>query len=346
MSSTAVKFLVGAASLVIIAAGLRATAVILMPLVLAVFLSVITFPLVRRLQRRGIHSVVAVIMTLLAVLAVLSGPSVLIVTAIRQFASAVPRYEAGLRALIARSLEWLRDRNVDTTTLTAYVDPSQVLNVLVTTLSGVATLLSLAFLVVLISAFMLFEAADIVHRRPLVLPAEVRQHVARIASQVQTWLWVKTIISFATGVVAGAWVAMLGVEFALLWGLLTFLLNYIPNLGSIIAAFPPALLALIQFGPLTAVLVLVGYVVVNIAFGSFLEPYLMGRRVGLSPLAVLLSVIVFGWMWGIPGMLLSVPITMTIKIALENSSGDLQWVARLIEGGNREREPSPDRELQ
>jgi AI-2 transport protein TqsA len=337
VNSTLVRFLIGAASLVIIAAGLRATAVILMPLVLAVFLSIITFPLVQRLHRLGIHRALAVGMTLLAVLAVLSGPSLLVVTAIRQFASAVPRYEAGLRATVTRSLEWLRDRNVDTTTLTTYVDPAQVLNVMVTTLSGVATLLSLAFLVVLISAFMLFEAADILHRRPTVLPAEWRQHLARIAKEMQTWLWVKTLISFGTGLVAGIWVAILGIEFALLWGLVTYLLNYIPNLGSLIAAFPPALLALIQFGPVTAVLVLIGYLVINVAFGSFLEPFLMGRRVGLSPLAVLLSVIVWGWMWGIPGMLLAVPITMGIKIAMENSSPDLQWVARLIEGGNRER---------
>lgn len=339
MSSTPVKFLVGAASLVIIAAGLRATSALLVPLVLAVFLSVITFPLVQRLQRLGIHRALAVTMTLLAILAVLSGPSLLVVTAIRQFASAVPRYEAGLRTLITRSLEWLRDRNVDTTTLTAYVDPAQLLNMMVTTLSGVATLLSLAFLVVLISAFMLFEAADILHRRPTVLPPGLRQHLARTAREMQTWLLVKTIISFATGVAAGAWLAILGIEFALLWGLVAFLLNFIPNLGSLIAAFPPALLALIQFGPLSAVLVLVGYIVINAAFGSFLEPYLMGRRVGLSPLAVLLSVIVWGWMWGIPGMLLSVPITMTMKIALENSSENLQWIARLIEGGNRERAP-------
>jgi AI-2 transport protein TqsA len=115
-------------------------------------------------------------------------------------------------------------------------------------------------------------------------------------------------------VVAGFWVAVLGIEFALLWGLTAFLLNYIPNIGSLVAAFPPALLALIGYGPLWAVIVLAGYALINLALGSLLEPYAMGRRVGLSPLVVLLSVIAWGWMWGIAGMLLSVPITMSIKI--------------------------------
>jgi AI-2 transport protein TqsA len=319
---------------VIIIAGVRATAVLLIPLVMAVFLSAITFPLVRGLQKRGIHRALAVVVTMAAVLAILSGPSLLIVTAIRQFATAVPVYEARLRHTLAQVFDWLRDHSVDPTSLTTFVDPAQVLNLMMTTLSGVATLLSLAFLVVLISSFMLLEAADIVDRRPTVLPPSLRQHLARVAGEMQTWLWVKTIISLATGVAAGLWVAALGIEFALLWGLTAFLLNYIPNLGSLIAAFPPTLLALLQFDPIWAGLVLLGYIVINAVFGSFMEPYLMGRRVGLSPLVVLLSVITWGWMWGVAGMLLSVPITMTIKTALENSSEDLRWIAHLLEGGN------------
>lgn len=319
----------------IIAAGIRATAVLLIPLVLALFLSIITFPLVSVLQRRGVHRALAVAITIVAVLLILSGPSVLVVTAVRQFASAVPGYETRLRSIVARTFEWLRDHNVDTSAMMAWVDPGQLLNMMVTMLSGVATLLSLAFLVVLISAFMLFEAADIQERRPTVLPPALRQHLARIAREMQSWLLVKTIISLATGVAAGFWVAALGIEFALLWGLTAFLLNYIPNLGSIIAAFPPALLALIEFGPLHALLVLGGYVVINTVLGSFMELYLMGRRVGLSPLVVLLSVITWGWMWGIAGMLLSVPITMAIKIALEQSPDGSRWLARLMEGGNR-----------
>lgn len=328
------RFLLGAAALVVIAAGIRATAVLLIPLVLALFLSIITFPLVRALQHRRVHRAAAVAITMVAVLVALSGPSLLVVTAIRQFASAVPGYEARLRRLVTRSFDWLRDHNLDTSSLLAWVDPGQLLNVMVTMLSGLATLLSLAFLVVLISAFMLFEAADIKERRPTVLPPALRQHLSRIAREMQSWLLVKTIISLGTGVAAGFWVAALGVEFPLLWGLTAFLLNYIPNLGSVIAAFPPALLALIEFGPLHAALVVAGYIVINAALGSFMEPWLMGRRVGLSPLVVLLSVIAWGWMWGVAGMLLSVPITMAIKIALETSD-ELQWIAHLMEGGNR-----------
>ena len=329
--------LIGAAGTVVILTGIRATASLLIPLVLALFLSLITFPLVRWLQMRHVPRVVAVAMTMLAVLATLIGPSLLIVTAVRQFATAVPGYEARLRQVVASMFEWLRGHSIDTTSLSALVDPAQVLNLMVTMLSGVATLLSTAFLVVVIAAFMLFEAAHILDRRHNVLGAEPREHLRRIAGDLQNWLWVKTIISVATGLAAGVWTALLGIDFALLWGLTAFLLNYVPNFGSLVAAVPPVLLALIQFGPVHGAVVLLGYVGINALFGSVLEPYLMGRRIGLSPLVVLLSVIIWGWLWGVGGMLLSVPITVAIKIVLEHSPDDLQWIAQLIEGDTGER---------
>ena len=140
------RFLLGAAALVVIAAGLRATAVLLVPLVLAVFLSVVTFPLVAALQERRVPRALAVLMTMLAVLVILSGPSVVIVTAIRQFASRVPDYEQRLKGVVSRSFEWLRTQDIDTSSLIAFVDPGQVLNLMMTMLSGMATLLSLVLL--------------------------------------------------------------------------------------------------------------------------------------------------------------------------------------------------------
>jgi AI-2 transport protein TqsA len=336
MNGSRARALLIIASIIVILAGVRATSALLIPFVLALFLTLISFPLVRVLQSRGVPRPLAVVATILAILAMLVGPSMLVVTAVRQFVSAVPGYEDQLRRLVANTFEWLRRHDVDTASVTGMLDPGQVLNVVVGLLSGVATMISIGFLVVLISAFMLFEAADILDRRQTVLPTKLRDHLARVGREMQIWLWVKTVISLGTGLAAGLWVALLGVEFALLWGLTAFALNYIPTIGSIVAAVPPAVIALILFGPLQAGLVVLGFVAINIAFGNFMEPLLMGRRIGLSPLVVVLSVFFWGWMWGPVGMLLSVPITMTIKIALENSSEDLRWVAQMIGGGQRE----------
>jgi predicted PurR-regulated permease PerM len=122
---------------------------------------------------------------------------------------------------------------------------------------------------------------------------------------------------------------VLGVDHFLLWSVLAFLLNYIPNIGSMIAAVPAVLLALVQLGAPTAGLVALGYVLSNAIMGNVIEPKYMGRGLGLSTLVVFLSLIFWGWLLGTVGMLLSVPLTMIVKIALE-SSQDTRWVALLL----------------
>lgn len=332
------RFLLGGASLVIIVAGLRAGATLLIPLVFAFFLAVLCYPSVQSLRRRRVPSVAAVGLTVLAVLALLTGPGLLIVAAVRQFVTAVPAYQQRLNQMSERFLEsvearlpdtWLPSGGLDGSMLPDYVSPAGALDVLVGALSGVVTLLSVSFLVVFVAAFMLLEGA---HRagRPAVA-GQTGQHILRIIREVQIYLQVKTLISLATGLAAGLWLTVIGVDFVLLWGLTAFLLNFIPNLGSIAAALPPALVALIQFGPGAMGLVLAGYVAINALFGTMLEPYLLGRQLRVSPLAVFLSVIIWGWIWGLAGALLAMPITMALKIVFEQSR-ELQWIARLLEG--------------
>ena len=124
------------------------------------------------------------------------------------------------------------------------------------------------------------------------------------------------------------WLLLMGVEFPILWGLLAFVLNFIPNFGSLLAALPPALLALVRSGPAAMLAVLLGFAVMNLVLGSILEPRIMGRRLGLSPLAILLSLIFWGWVWGAAGLLLAIPLTMVVKIALEHSH--VRWLALLL----------------
>jgi predicted PurR-regulated permease PerM len=140
---------------------------------------------------------------------------------------------------------------------------------------------------------------------------------------------IKTATSLLTGVCVGVWLAVLGVNYPLLWGLLAFLLNYVPNIGSIIAAVPAVLLALVQFGIMKSFFAVGGYMVVNIGIGSIIEPRIMGRGLGLSPLVVFLSLVFWGWVLGPVGMLLSVPLTMTVKIALD-SREDTKWIGVLL----------------
>jgi predicted PurR-regulated permease PerM len=158
----------------------------------------------------------------------------------------------------------------------------------------------------------------------------------KMVREVQEYLGIKTVISLATGILLGVWAWFMDLDFPVLLGLVAFVLNYVPTIGSLLAAIPALLLALIQFGVGHALLVSIGYIVVNTIFGNIIEPNLLGRRLGLSTLVVILSLLFWGWVWGPVGALLAMPLTMVVKIMLENTP-DLRWVAVMLDKAPPER---------
>jgi AI-2 transport protein TqsA len=149
------------------------------------------------------------------------------------------------------------------------------------------------------------------------------------ASKLNRYVAIKTATSLATGICVGIWAMITGIDYAILWALLAFLLNYIPNLGSIFAAVPAILMALIQYGPGRALVVMIGYLIINVVISNFLEPRFMGRGLGLSTLSVFFSLVVWAWVFGPLGMLLAVPLTITLKIAFESGS-ETHWIGVLL----------------
>ena len=187
--------------------------------------------------------------------------------------------------------------------------------------SGLQGLLANFFLIIFTVVFLLLEASSFPGKLQLVLTASRGdpEYFKRFTSGVQRYLGIKTIVSLVTGVAAAALTAAFGLDFPLLWGLLAFLFNYVPNIGSLIAAIPAVALALIQFGFGQATMIAAGYFIINITIGGIIEPRVVGRGLGLSTLVVFLSLVFWGWVFGPVGMLLSVPLTMTAKIALDSS---------------------------
>jgi predicted PurR-regulated permease PerM len=162
---------------------------------------------------------------------------------------------------------------------------------------------------------------------------------AKFVEDINRYMVIKTSVSITTGILIGIWMAILGVDFPILWGFIAFLLNYVPNIGVIIAAFPAVLLALIQYGTGHALLAALGYVAVNFVIGTVVEPKLVGKGVGLSTLVVFLSLVFWGNLLGLIGMVLCIPLTMTLKFALENNEGT-QWIAVLLAPESLPKKPS------
>ena len=156
-----------------------------------------------------------------------------------------------------------------------------------------------------------------------------RLNLDRIVNDIRHYLILKTSMCLLTGVLTGLFHYCMGLDYPFLWGTLAFLLNFIPNIGSIIAAVPAVLVGLVQFGWEGALGIIVGYLVINGLVGNFLEPKIFGQGLGLSTLVIFLGLIFWGWILGPIGMVLSAPLTMVVKIVAE-SQPDTRWVAILL----------------
>jgi AI-2 transport protein TqsA len=329
-----------AAGIVIIVAGLHAATSIIVPILISVFISIVILPMQNWLIAHKIPGTLSILLTLIAVVLIFVGFGFAVGGSVKGFADKADEYQKNLAALV-ESVNGLIAPFGLQISVEAIIEflKKNVFNIFKNALLQGATFITTLVLVLLTILFVLFEAAGFSNKlkRALGEKTESKGRIRKIQKDIQQYLLVKTLISLATGLLIGVSLAILGLDFPVLWGLLAFLLNYIPSLGSILAAGPPILLALLQFGSGRALGVAIVFVAVNILLGNLVEPGLMGRRLGLSALVVFLSLLFWGWVWGPFGMILSVPLTMIIKIMLENTD-DLRWIGIML-GPAKEQRP-------
>jgi len=204
--------------------------------------------------------------------------------------------------------------------------------------STLSTVFTNAFLILITVVFILLEVADLPDKMRLAFSDAERSlsTMEQFSRNAQSYLVIKTLISVATGLAIWLWLLLLGIQYPLLWGTLAFLLNYVPNVGSVIGAIPPFLIALLTVGLGTALLTLLGIALINLTLGYIVEPKLMGRSLRLSTLVVFLSLVFWGWVLGPLGMILSVPLTSLVVIALE-SYEETRKIAVLLGSGSASR---------
>jgi AI-2 transport protein TqsA len=310
------------ASFIIVVAGMRAASSILVPFFLAVFIAVICAPPLFWLQRKGVPKVLALVLILVAILVVGLLFGALIGPSLNHFLSSLPHYQERLSAHIAALISWLREKgvNIPQEEVAATLHPGWVMSLAGGIFSALSSVLTHAFLILLTVVFVLLEAADLPKKLRIVLknPDRSPSTIEKFSQSAKRYLVIKTLISAAVGLLIWLWLLILGVDYPVLWGTLSFLLNYVPNIGSIIAALPVALLALVQLGVGSALLTVLGFVVVHTVVGNIIEPKVTGKGLSLSTLVVFLSMVFWGWVLGPIGMILSVPMTSLVKIALES----------------------------
>lgn len=329
------RSLLTVAALVVIIAGLKLAGTVLVPFLMAVFLSILATPMVLWIEQRGISPGWAVSITMVAVLGVMVGLGALVTGSVAGFDQAMPGYRAALDVVFDDLVQRASAHGIDAEQVLRdqSIEPGVVLGMAGSFVGNVIAALSNTALVLLTMVFFLLEVAGFPAKLRAALgdPNADLSEFTEIMAEVQRYLVIKTGVSAVTGVCVALLLAAVGVDFAVLWGLVAFLLNFIPNIGSIIAAVPAMAVALVQpgLGLLPMLVVGLGYLVINMVIGNIIEPQLTGRRLGLSPLVVFLSLVFWGWVWGSVGMLLSVPLTIVVRIVLERSPS-LRWIAVLL----------------
>lgn len=321
----ALKAVIMLGMLVIILVGVKAAAEIIVPFILAVFIAVILNPLIHRLERLRIPRVVAISLVVVIIILIMVLLLAYLGTSLNELARTLPQYRSSLIGPLRNIEPWLQRAGITVSVdeLIKYIDPNALMTMVTGLLSQLSNAMSSIFLLLLTVVFMLIEVPQLPRKLQQLMsrPQEGMSAIQRALDSVSHYLVLKTAISLVTGIVVWGMLAAVGVRFAFIWGLLALALNYIPNIGSVLAAIPPIIQVLVFNGLYETLVVVAGYLLINLVLGNILEPRIMGRGLGLSTLVVFLSLIFWGWLLGPVGMLLSVPLTIVVKIALEQTDG-------------------------
>ena len=315
--------LIVAGALALVIGIMKLAAPILTPLLLAVFIAVVATPALRWMRRKGVPKWGALGLIAFVLLDLGSLLALIATGALEGFRDNFPTYQERFVLLSQQAGVWLERLGMEHSqeAIPDLLDPNKVMGLVRLALSNASGALATGFLVLLAVMFMLLEAPSLHAKlRVAFKPSpEAEARITQLLERINRYMSIKALTSLVTGVLIWAWLSFLGVDFAVLWGILAFLLNFVPTVGSIIAAVPPMLLALVQLGLQEALLTTLGFMVVNIGIGNFVEPRVMGRGLGISTLAVFLSLLFWGWLFGLVGMFLAVPLTAALMAALDAS---------------------------
>ncbi|NOR88151.1 MAG: AI-2E family transporter [Bacteroidales bacterium] len=324
---------VNTAAFFIIIAGIMYAQSMVTQILMALFVSIICAQPIAWLQKKKVPQGLAITLTFIGIITIFIGFGELISSSLSSFSQDAPKYEENLRDMGKTVIIFAEDNgiNISTDEMSTLFDPSKVMSLTAGFLGQLGGFMGNAFTIFFLVLFLLVELDSFSIKSLAIVKGskESLGFINSIGKSIRHYLSIKTMTSLLTGGLIWISLAIIGVDYAIIWALIAFLFNYIPNIGSIIAAIPAVLFALVQLGFGGVIWTSAVFLVVNIVVGSIIEPKIMGKGMGLSTFVVFLSLLFWGFMLGTVGMFLSVPLTMTIKIMLEQNKNTL-WMAILL----------------
>lgn len=329
------RLLVIAAGLVIIFAGMKAAASIIGPIIFSLFLTLLFSPVLSLLKQKGLSDRLAAIVTITCLILIAVGVVIVVGIPFYELVEKIPEYQDEVQGELVAVQSLLDEAGLDTS-LTDAGDqiveslPDLIISLLPRLIDAVTALL----IIIITTSFLLFETDQLSAKMQTAFhgKSESISQTEDFISKLVQYVIIRTKINLATGIGIGVILAAVGVDYAIVWGFLAFILSYIPYLGFWLAVIPPTLIALIEFGPLPAAIILIGAGIVNIVAENVLFPHLAGQGLKISPAVVFISLIFWGFILGALGALLAVPLTLIVRMVLDCCE-ETRWMAPLIDSG-------------
>lgn len=302
---------------------------------LAWLIVLVASPVLYSLRRRGAPSWLAFLLTLLAILVAFVGFGLIIVLGFNQLVESIPKYIDQADELVNSIMDFFVSLGIDKEDVSAIlnaINPADIVAGAAAFLGSLISSFSNVILVILLVVFLLIEAFS----APQKLAAEILagneylQRFFHVSDSLRKYFQLTTIVGLVTGVLDVIFFLIMGVDFAILWGIIAFLCSYIPTLGFWLAAIPPTILALLEFGPLQALIVFLGVVLINGFAENVVKPKYMGEGIDLSPFMIIFSVIFWAALLGPIGAILGVPVSLLFKELILEADDENRWIAKMM----------------
>ena len=328
------RLLISLASLVVIIAGLKLSASLLGPVLLSLFITLACAPLVEILRRRKIPNLLAQTLVVLGVVAAGLALIGFLAISVSQLSAALPSYHSLLTTQLTNLEQWLVSKGIDGSDLMQLqlLQPGELIQLVIAFISGLLESLSNLGLTLFIFIYMLGNAASFSRKlkQGLGITNPMLARLSTFANSISTYLLIKGWLGAMTALGQTLLLWVLGVDFAVLWGVLSFLFNFIPNMGYIIALIPPLITALLKLGIGPTIIVFIGYALINNFFDMVIGPRYLGKGLDLSTLVTFLAVIFWAWIFGPIGAILALPLTVMVKTVVLESYTDSRLLAQLM----------------
>ena len=323
------------ASVVIILAGAKSASEIIVPFLLSLFIAIILSPSYNYFNKKGLPNALSLMIVISIFIVFLLSVAKLIGSSVQEFSSNIDFYNNQLLNIFGNFTNFTKNMGIEIyyEDIENIVNTKQIMNFSTAIIKSISSIFTDGFVILLTVIFMMLESKYFIYKLEYASSNNsAKRHIEEILNTIKEYMVLKALISLLTGLIVWIALVIIGTDYAFLWAVLAFILNFIPNIGSIIAAVPAVLLTLVQLGTISALIVSGVYVAINVIIGSVIEPKIMGKGLGLSTLVVFLSLLFWGWLFGMVGMLLSIPLTIMAKIIF-NANKHTKWIAVFLGTG-------------